>query len=104
MKRCPFCAEEIHDEAIKCKHCGEMLSGGRQGGATAPRAKLTRPRGDRVFAGVCSGLARNAGMDVSLMRLLCALAIFFTGIFPGLIIYIVAALIIPNEEIMPWDR
>ncbi len=59
--------------------------------------KLVRSRTDRMLCGVCGGIGDYLHIDPTLVRLiwvLCSLA----GCGMGLIIYIVAAIIMPEDN------
>ncbi|HEY8420257.1 MAG TPA: PspC domain-containing protein [Thermoclostridium sp.] len=66
--------------------------------------RLYRSTRDRVFGGVCSGLSEYAQVDKGLLRFLAAVAILVTGVFPGLIAYILCVLIIPTEDAVFKDK
>lgn len=56
--------------------------------------KLTKDRSRAMLCGVCAGLAEYAGIDVTIVRLL-TVPLAFTSI--GLILYIIAAIIMPDK-------
>ena len=58
--------------------------------------QLTRSTSNRMIAGVCAGLGEYLGIDPTIVRLLVVLA-FFTGFGGIAIIYLVMALIIPEQ-------
>lgn len=61
------------------------------------KKKLTRSK-DRMFAGVCGGLAEYFGIDSTLVRIAYVLISVISAAFPGLLAYIILMLIMPNAE------
>ncbi|HIX72664.1 MAG TPA: PspC domain-containing protein [Candidatus Anaerobutyricum stercoripullorum] len=58
--------------------------------------KLYKSSQDKMLTGVCGGVAEYFGIDSTIVRLVMAFLTLW-GIVPGIIIYIIAALVIPND-------
>ena len=55
MKKCPFCAEQIQAEAIKCRYCGEYLDGFSRAGSRPRQKKWYFSTSSVVIALLCVG-------------------------------------------------
>jgi phage shock protein PspC (stress-responsive transcriptional regulator) len=62
-----------------------------------PRNPLYRSRRQRMLGGICGGLAEWLGWDVTLVRVLYVVISIFSAAFPGLIVYIVLWILMPEE-------
>lgn len=93
---CTRCGNKLEPSSRFCPSCGASVAP-----AVNPLAdpflsagKLTRPRANRMIAGVCAGFALHYGWDLNLVRVITALLIILTGV--GALAYIAAWVIIPE--------
>ena len=61
------------------------------------KKKLTRSK-DRILAGVCGGMAEYFGIDATIVRIGYVLISILSAAFPGIIVYLILMLVMPNSE------
>ncbi|MBJ7517517.1 MAG: PspC domain-containing protein [Stenotrophomonas sp.] len=64
--------------------------------ATTPRT-LSRSLSDRMIAGVIGGIAHRFGWSPTLLRILFVVVSIASAAFPGILVYLILWLLIPNE-------
>lgn len=59
--------------------------------------KLYRSEKDKIFAGICGGLGEYLNVDSTVLRVIWLLIVIFSGVFPGVLAYIIGIFIIPQH-------
>ena len=66
--------------------------------------RLFRSENSKLIAGVLSGLGEYLAVDPVLVRLFYVAITIFTGVLPGIVVYILAVFIIPlGSRVTPYE-
>jgi phage shock protein C len=58
---------------------------------------LYRSRTDRILGGVCGGMAKSLGWSAFGVRLIYVIVSIASAAFPGILVYLILWLVIPEE-------
>jgi phage shock protein PspC (stress-responsive transcriptional regulator) len=64
---------------------------------TEARPPLRKSK-NKMIAGVCAGIAEWTGWDVTVVRLLYVLLSVLSAAFPGILVYLVLWIVMPDPE------
>mgnify|MGYP003299246368 FL=1 len=53
---------------------------------------------NRIIAGVCGGIAEYFDLDPTLIRVIYLILSLFSAAFPGVLLYIILMIMIPNYD------
>lgn len=59
---------------------------------------LTRSRSERMLLGVCGGIAKWLGWDPTLVRVGYVILSVCSAAFPGIIVYVILAIVMPEGD------
>jgi phage shock protein C len=96
---CSKCGNSVDPSSRFCPSCGAPVYAATTAYPPPPPPafavnRLTRPRENRMIAGVCAAFALHYGWDLSVVRIVTALLVILTGV--GAIAYLVAWVAIPE--------
>ncbi|MEG1437037.1 MAG: PspC domain-containing protein, partial [Oscillospiraceae bacterium] len=60
--------------------------------------KLYKSSTNKMLTGVCGGLAEYINADPTIVRILYVLISIFSAGFPGVLVYIILAALMPNKD------
>lgn len=60
---------------------------------------LQRSRTSKMIAGVCGGIAKSAGWDPTVVRVVFVFGTIFSAAFPGVLLYVCLWIVMPKEPL-----